>query len=382
MIRLRLRSVSLLLQYLMIGLFAFGGLSNYEMFTPTWWIIVALVLALAVLVSFWPVRREYRKIYLAVQAGLLLGLMVIDQEFTFLGIILGPAVFLLLPFRTAFVVLGIYCLAIEALVVWHANALRALYPGLAQVIATFAFGYVYYLQDRAEESRDRTQVLLDELRQAHQKLSAYAAQVQESTTAEERNRLARDLHDSVKQQAFAASAQLGAAQTLLESDPPAARDHLQKAAALLDEVRRELGLMIYELRPAALQGQGLASALREWGSGWSQQCGIPLDLRVEGERALNGEIEQAFFRIAQEALSNIARHSQARTARIELVFAPQSLRLAISDDGRGFNPLTSSNGFGLRSMRERAERLPGGAFEVTSAPRQGATIRVTCTLLS
>jgi signal transduction histidine kinase len=313
---------------------------------------------------------------------LLLALTTMDTEFTFLGIILGPPAFLLLPFRTAIVVLGVFCLANEALVGLNDSVLSAIYPGLAQVVATFAFGYVYYLQDRAEESRDRTQALLDELRQAHQKLAAYAAQVQESTTTEERSRLARDLHDSVKQQAFAASAQLGAAQTLLESNPAAARDHLQKAAALLDEVRSELGQMIYELRPAALQGQGLAGALREWGGGWSQQCGVSLDIRVEGERGLDGEIEQALFRIAQEALSNIARHSQARSARIELVFEPGSLRMAVCDDGRGFTPLSTSNGFGLRSMRERAERLPGGAFEVTSTPRQGTTIHITCSLIS
>lgn len=380
MIRLRLRSFSLLLQYLLIALFAFGGLSNYPIFSPTWWIIAALLAALLVLVSFWPIRRDYEKIYLAVQAGVLICLTFIDIEFMFLGIIMGPPVFLLLPLRSAMIVLGIFCLVLEVLVAVRENTLTAVYPGLAQVLATFGFGYVYYLREQAGESRDKTRALLDDLQIAHQKLELYANQVQELTAAEERNRLARDLHDSVKQQAFAASAQLGAAQALWDTNPPAARDHLQKAAALLDEVRRELGMMIYELRPAALQGQGLAGALREWGAGWSQQCGIPLEIHVAGERSLNADTEQALFRITQEALSNIARHSRAQTVKVDLAFGANDLRLSICDDGQGFDPQVPSAGFGLRSMRERAERLPSGSFEIITAPEHGTTLRIHCTL--
>ncbi len=195
---------------------------------------------------------------------------------------------------------------------------------------------------------------------------------------EERNRLARELHDSVKQQAFAASAHLGAAKSLLESNPPAARDHLLKAEALLDEVRGELGQLIYELRPPVLQNQGLPGALREWGAGWSQQSGIPLTVHVTGEDHLPAETEQALFRIAQEALANITRHSRAASAGILLELADAQVQLTICDNGRGFDPSHPGQGFGLKSMRERAERLPGGALEIKSNPGAGSQVRVTC----
>jgi signal transduction histidine kinase len=380
MIRLRLRSVSFLIQTFLIALLAFHGMSFYPAFSRIWWVIAALVLPLFVLVSLWPVRQGYQYAYLALEAALLLGLTAINPEFMFLGIILGPPAFLLLPFRTAIILLSAYSVAMEILVTIGDNFSQAIYPGLAEVIATFSFGYIYYLQEQAEEGRDRTQALLDELRLAHQKLATYAAQVEELSAAEERNRLARDLHDSVKQQAFAASAQLGTAQALLESSPSAARDHLQQAETLLDEIRRELGQMIYELRPVAFQNQGFASGLREWGKGWSQQSNILLDIHVQGERSLAPETEQALFRITQEALSNIARHSQAKAAEIHLRYEPESLLLMICDDGQGFNPLAPDTGIGLRSMRERAERLPGGVFEIASTPNHGTIIRVECAL--
>lgn len=380
MIPLRFGSVTLLIQYFLIALLAFHGMSFYPPFSLIWWIIAGLILSLVVLVSFWPVRRKIEYAYLAVEAAILLTLTAINPEFMFLGIIFGPTAFLLLPFRAAIIVLGIYSFLMEVLVIIGDDLGQAIYPGLAEVIATFAFGYVYLLQRQAEVSRDKTQTLLDELRAAHQKLAAYAAQVQELTTIEERNRLARDLHDSVKQQAFAASAQLGAAQTLLESSPATARGHLIKAEALLDEIRRELGLMIYELRPPALQNKGFVNALREWGEGWSQQAGIPLEIRVENQRSLNPETEQALFRIIQEALSNIARHSQAGGVKIDLLFGPDRLLLVICDDGLGFDPLAPTPGVGLRSMRERTEHLPGGTFEITSTAPHGTTLRIQCAI--
>ena len=119
------------------------------------------------------------------------------------------------------------------------------------------------------------------------------------------------LHDSVKQQSFAAAAQISAAKTLLKRNPEAAETHIQEAERLTYDLRQELTNLIQELRPAALEGKGLARAVREYAADWSQQNGIPLDVRVQGERALSLEIEQAVYRMVQEALSNIARHSQA-----------------------------------------------------------------------
>ena len=224
----------------------------------------------------------------------------------------------------------------------------------------------------------------DEISQLAQSLNGMAEQLQtllkrrqEMAVSEERNRLARDLHDSAKQQAFAASAQLGAAVALFEQDPQAAKPHLLEAEKLVDKVRKELTSLILELRLVDLKRGGLAVALREYSIDWAHHSDIEIDIQVEGERALPLEVEQTLFRIAQEALANTARHSQAGHAEILLVYNPDCVTLTIVDDGRGFNISDVQGGMGLRSMRERAE-LIGGELIIESALGEGALVSVRC----
>jgi NarL family two-component system sensor histidine kinase LiaS len=226
----------------------------------------------------------------------------------------------------------------------------------------------------------------DELGQLAQRLNQMARQLEhlldtrrELAIVEERNRLARDLHDSVKQQAFAAAAQLSAVKALLKRDPEAAEPHVQDAEPLTYELRQELTLLIQELGPVTLQGKGLAPAVREYAADWSRQTGIELEVRVQGKRALPLDVEQAAFRILQEALSNVARHSQARCAEIDLTYTGLDITCTIRDDGIGFDPDGARDGFGLRSMRERASAL-GGRVEVESAAGAGTRISFTASL--
>jgi len=226
----------------------------------------------------------------------------------------------------------------------------------------------------------------DELGQLAQRLNQMARQLEhvldtrrELAIVEERNRLARDLHDSVKQQAFAAAAQLSAVKALLKRDPAAAAPHVQEAERLIYELRQELTLLIQELGPVTLQGQGLAHAVREYAADWSRQTGIELEVRVQGERALPLDVEQAAFRIVQEALSNVARHSQAHSAEIDLIYTGLDVTCSIRDDGIGFDPEGARDGFGLRSMQERANTL-GCALEVESAAGEGTRLSFTVSL--
>jgi len=223
----------------------------------------------------------------------------------------------------------------------------------------------------------------DELGQLAQRLNHMAHQLEqlldtrrELAIVEERNRLARDLHDSVKQQAFAAAAQLSVVKALIERDPKEAKPHVQEAERLIYELRQELTHLIQELRPAALQGKGLAPALREYATDWSRQSGIALEVRVQGERSLPLDVEQAAFRIVQEALANVARHSQARSAEIDLAYTGLDVTCTIRDDGIGFDPGRARDGFGLRSMRERAGAL-GGTLEVGSVAGEGTRLSFT-----
>jgi two-component system, NarL family, sensor histidine kinase LiaS len=191
---------------------------------------------------------------------------------------------------------------------------------------------------------------------------------------EERNRLARDLHDTVKQQTYAARMQLTAARNLLGSDPNAASGHIDTALQLNRETQQELKLIIDELRPAALQGRGLAPALQEYADRWQEHTGIKVETAVSGERALPLDVEQTLYRVLQEALSNIARHAQAEAVALSLRMSPEKVTLTVADDGRGFDvSAISSSSYGLASMQARLAEV-GGALAVTSTPSAGTTL--------
>jgi NarL family two-component system sensor histidine kinase LiaS len=219
--------------------------------------------------------------------------------------------------------------------------------------------------------------LARQLNQMARRLEQLLETRRELAVVEERNRLARELHDSVKQQAFAAAAQISGIRALLDQDPAAAAVHLVEAERLIDQLRQELTSLIFELRPAALDGQDLAQAVERYAAQWSRQNEIVSELRLKGRRPLPLEIEQAMFRIIQEALANVARHSLADNVEIALLFNLDHLILEIVDDGQGFGPETQPDGFGLRSMQQRAESL-GGQLTIDAAPGRGATL--TCNI--
>ncbi|MGD2252751.1 MAG: sensor histidine kinase [Anaerolineales bacterium] len=209
------------------------------------------------------------------------------------------------------------------------------------------------------------------------KLGSLMEQRQQMSVIEERNRLARDLHDSVKQRTFAASAQLGAARARIKASPPEAETHLAEAEKLLNKVRHELTDLIRELLPVALQGKGLVAAVREHALDCANQTDIDVQVRIQNERELPAEVEQALFHIFQGALSNVARHSQADHAEVWLIYGTSSITLTVADNGRGFDVGKKHAGLGLRVMRERAESL-GGFLIVENGQSNGTKVTVTC----
>jgi two-component system, NarL family, sensor histidine kinase LiaS len=227
----------------------------------------------------------------------------------------------------------------------------------------------------------------DEIAQFTRRLDNMAEQLQsllrrrqDMAVSEERNRLARDLHDSAKQQALAASFELGTALMLFDRDPQASKKHLVEADALVDTVRKELTNLVDELRPQPIEGlltgQDFSETLKAHALEWSQRSGIEMDICIEGDTEIPVETRETLFRIAQEALANIARHSSAMHADLSLEFGPEAVTLTIRDDGQGFDPHVPHDGVGLASMRERAE-ASGGSFALESAPGQGVQIIVT-----
>ncbi len=171
---------------------------------------------------------------------------------------------------------------------------------------------------------------------------------------EERNRFARDLHDSVKQEIFSISMNLGAIKSLIKNNPEKAIEQLEITTDLAKQARNELSTLIYTLLPAQLENQALEMALKEYIKVWEKNSGISVVYRTNGKKVdIKQSVEQSIFRITQEALSNIARHSKATATSVTLEYLPNEIRLQISDNGTGFDMESVKKGLGLRSISER-----------------------------
>jgi len=210
----------------------------------------------------------------------------------------------------------------------------------------------------------------------NRELEAARSEVARLAVAGERLRLARDLHDAVKQHVFAASLEVGAAQALIRRDPTGAETHLTEADGVLRQVKAELHALIHEMQPADLVGKGLVAAVRDYGADWSRRTGIPVAVRAHNDGDIPEAVEQALFRVIQEALANIVQHSAAARVSLDLTWHDQALTVQVADNGNGFTPTAIQHaGFGLRNMRERMAAV-GGTVAVESAP--GAGTRVVC----
>lgn len=200
-------------------------------------------------------------------------------------------------------------------------------------------------------------------------------QTKDLAVMEERNRLARDLHDSAKQKAFAALAQLGTARGILNGNGNSVSMHLEEAENLIGDVIQELTFLVQEIYPIALQEKGLAAALRDYIYEWENRNDTTVQLVARNDKRLHLEVEQALYRVSQESLANIARHSKAHRVDISLVYNSDSVQLSLSDDGCGFDVKSKSYGMGLRSIRERVSSIHG-TVQIQSAPGHGTRILV------
>jgi ligand-binding sensor domain-containing protein/signal transduction histidine kinase len=199
-------------------------------------------------------------------------------------------------------------------------------------------------------------------------------QTKDLAVMEERNRLARDLHDSAKQKAFAALAQLGTARGILNGHGNGVTLHLNEAENLVTDVIQELTFLVQEIYPFALQEKGLVPTLREHIFEWENRNDTIVQLVTRNERRLSLEVEQALYRITQEALANVARHSRAKRVDLSLVYNGDSVQLSVSDDGCGFDT-NMKYGMGLRSIRERVGSIRG-TVQIQSAPGHGTRLLV------
>jgi signal transduction histidine kinase len=218
-----------------------------------------------------------------------------------------------------------------------------------------------------------------ELAAAHQRLRRHAATVEQLAVSRERNRMARDLHDTLAHSLSALVVQLEALRTLIKHDPGAAEGMLDEITEVARHGLEESRQAIQALRTGPVEEMGLTGALRDRLRILQERTAIQADLRVAGQaRDLTTDEVDTLYRIAEEALTNVERHSRAQSVRVRLEYAADSTELTISDDGQGFDPDgVDPERFGLAGMQERASMIDA-VLTVSSNPAGGT--RIWCSL--
>lgn len=226
-----------------------------------------------------------------------------------------------------------------------------------------------------DEEIDFLQVIADQAAVAVQTARLFA-DVQGKAALEERQRLARELHDSVSQALFGIGLGARTARTLLDRDPLKAAEPLDFVIALAETGLTEMRALIFELRPDALESEDLVRLLEQQAAAVRARHRLLVETDLGTEPALFLKVKEMLYRIAQEALHTTTKHAQARTVTISLHQRPDGIMLVVEDDGVGFDPDGSFPGhLGLRSIRERAN-LHGATVEMESSPGRGARVRV------
>ncbi|MFD7259149.1 sensor histidine kinase [Streptomyces sp. NPDC059874] len=242
-------------------------------------------------------------------------------------------------------------------------------------------------EKEAEEARAKS-VTLAELERTNARLEQALAenaglhtqlllQAREAGVDDERRRIAAEIHDTIAQGLTGIITQLQV--VTATEDPAVAREHLERAQALARQSLGEARRSVHDLSPGALEHDALHDALEKTVTEWSARAGVRAEFTATGTvEPLHDEIEATLLRIAQEALSNTARHARATRVGVTLSYMDDEVTLDVRDDGRGFDPLTlpprtASGGFGLGGMRARAERL-AGSVDIESEPGNGTAI--------
>ncbi len=202
------------------------------------------------------------------------------------------------------------------------------------------------------------------------------AQSTQAAIAAERNRLARDLHDAVTQSLFSASVMAEVLPKLWESDREKGLAQLQDIRQLTRGALAEMRTLLLELRPTAIIDSALSELLTQLAEAARARSGIGVTVQADEQRHLPSDVHVAFYRIAQEALHNVSKHSKAQTANVQLSLLPNVSMLLIHDDGCGFeyNGIGASH-LGLRIIHERAEEV-GASVQIESASGHGTDVLV------
>ena len=247
------------------------------------------------------------------------------------------------------------------------------------VLLPYAGGFAFFaaistVLIQQQKDRQRAEQLLVELEDAHQRLGAYAAQVEALAVAEERNRLAREIHDSLGHYLTAITMQLQAAGKLVAKEPERAAASIAKAEEMARESLAEVRRSVAALRASPVDTATLGAAIGELVQNL-HDGGIATVFTIKGKsRSLPIQAKTALYRAAQEGLTNVRKHANASAVEIKLAYAPEQVTLTIADNGTGQRGQEGA-GFGLLGLRERVSLL-GGTLEAGDDPKGGFRLHI------
>jgi signal transduction histidine kinase len=290
----------------------------------------------------------------------------------FLAFALLPMCFHVTTLRYGLVFVVILNVIAGALVVRRDPGLPGALTALGIVVFAVAFSYAYsrWIMKVIEQSLERA-ALIEQLESARAELAA--AHHQAGVLAE-RHRLAGEIHDTLAQGFTSIVTLLQAVEASLGPERDQARRHLGLALATARENLAEARSLVTTLTPAALNEATLADTIRRVTGTAAAQAGLRADVEVTGTaRRLPTGTEVVLLRVAQEALANVRKHAAAGNVEVRLCYAGTAVRLTVRDDGQGFDPARTSDGYGLRGMRERVRQV-GGTVTITTRPGAGTEV--------
>ena len=230
------------------------------------------------------------------------------------------------------------------------------------------------------QSREELEIAHQQLEMTNQQLRSYALRIEDQATLQERNRIAREIHDGLGHTLAAQTIQINNALLFWQSNNnDKALTFLRQAKELGAEALLEIRRSLSVLRSNPLQGKSLKSAIEKLLTDFEQTTGIEPSCQIDLPLSLSTEVNTTVYRIVQESLTNICKHAQAKNVTVELLAHAGIIHLSIEDNGKGFNPTQNTTGFGLQGMRERAIAL-GGQLHLHSQPGTGCCISVSLPL--
>lgn len=346
------------------------------------------ILMLVHMVIYWMVfrfvyRPNHIRWYFLFQGLLAFGISLMSPDFGLVvglfSSLIGNAVGALRKNKDiVFVIAGFILL--EVLAIGIITGLSVLKEWVPVALPSILFsGFIAYMFRRQLEVRERTQNLLDELREAHAQLEAYAARVEELTLTTERQRMARELHDTLAQGLTGLILQLEAVSTHIEKENNArAQQILQEAMAQSRTTLAESRQVIDNLRSGKVEETSFANAFQQEVSRFEEVSGIPCETKLSLTHPLPVEIRDQLTRIISEGLNNVAKHANASQARVNLNESQHHLILEVEDDGKGFHYAEErgkAGHYGLLGIAERVAML-GGELSVDSRPGEGTCLLI------